>query len=69
MRYALFQDITQCSHNSSPTFQDNLLVPSSRVRKSKKIFLDLLKLEEGEGITSLCIVITQKSTDLNFPHI
>jgi sortase (surface protein transpeptidase) len=41
------------SHNSVPKFQDNLSVPSSRVRKSKKIFLDFMTLEEGDGITSL----------------
>jgi len=64
---ALFRDITQCSHNSIP-FQDNLSVPFIRVRKSKKIFLDILTLEE-EGITSLHLVITQKSTDLNFACI
>jgi len=57
------------SHNSVPTFQDNLSVPSSRVRKSKKIFLDLMTLEEGEGITSLHLVTDQNSIDLNFAHI
>jgi hypothetical protein len=41
--------------NSLPTFRDNLTVPSSRVKKSKKDFfaledetdLDLLTFEEG----------------------
>ena len=37
------------SDNSLPTFQDSLLVPSSRVKKAKKkaFFLKILTLEDG----------------------
>jgi hypothetical protein len=49
-----------------PTFRDNLLVPSLRVKNSKK--LDFLTLEEGVDKLSLRIdnlrcLITQKSAD------
>jgi hypothetical protein len=35
------------SGNSLPTFRENVSVPSSRVKKSKKLFLDFLTLEDG----------------------
>jgi hypothetical protein len=37
------------SDNSLSTFQDNLFVPSSRVKKAKKkaFFLDFLTVEDG----------------------
>ena len=37
------------SDNSVPMFQDNLLVPPSRVKKAKKkaLFLDFLTVEDG----------------------
>jgi hypothetical protein len=53
MRSALFRDITDYS---LPTFRDDLSVPSSRVKKSKK--------KARQGITTIRSVITQKSADL-----
>jgi hypothetical protein len=35
------------SGNPLPTFRDNLLVPSSRVKKSNAASLDFLALEDG----------------------
>ena len=46
---ALLSCYAVCSGNSLPTFLDNILVPSSGVKKSKNkaFFLDFLTLEDG----------------------
>jgi hypothetical protein len=51
--------------NSSflPTFLKNLSVPSSRVKLTKKFFLDCLNLEYGTNILSRNVV---KSTFITF---
>jgi hypothetical protein len=43
------------SANPPPTFRDNVSVPSSRIKKSKKklFFLDFLTLEDGTDTLSL----------------
>jgi len=47
------------SNNSSPTFRDNLSVPSSRV-----ILLDGVVPKRRYGIIIVCRLISQKSADL-----
>jgi hypothetical protein len=63
---------TASSGNPLPTFRDNVSVPSSRVKKSKKSVY-FLTLEDGTDtlsrnvgkITTRRCVIPQKSADLN----
>ena len=48
MRSSLFWDVTQREIGSDfPTHPHNLLVPSSRVKQSKQLFLDCMTLEDG----------------------
>jgi hypothetical protein len=44
---ALLEYDAALSGSSVPTFRDNLAVPSSRVKKSKKKFLNFLTLDNG----------------------
>ena len=48
------------TNNSSPTFQENLSGPSSRV----KILQDGVVLKRRYGIITMCRVISQKRADL-----
>jgi hypothetical protein len=69
---ALLGHYAASSGNSIPTFRDNLSVPPSRVKKSKKRihFLNLedvtdrLSQNVGTEFTALPCVIFQKSADL-----